>query len=76
MAGEARFIVDAADAGMRLDAYLGSQEGMPSRSACVRLIEQGAVEVDGEPCLSKKRLLTEGDRILVELPEERGPLVV
>ena len=76
MAGEARFVVDAASAGMRLDAYLASQEGMPSRSACVRLIEGGSVDVDGEACLSKKRPLLEGDRILVELPEERGHLTV
>ena len=76
MAGEARFVVDAADTGMRLDAYLGSREGLPSRSACVKLIEQGAVDLNGEPCLSKKRQVAAGDRILVELPEERGPLSV
>ena len=56
-------------AGERLDAYLGALAATPSRSACARLVEDGAVMVNGEVELSKKRLLAEGDRLCVELPE-------
>ena len=69
MAGDAHYLVDAEDAGCRLDAYLGSREGMPSRSACAHLIEGGAVSLNGETCLSKKQAVAAGDRISVELPE-------
>ena len=67
---DANYLVDAASEGARLDAFLGSQEGMPSRSACARLIEGGAVDVNGEACLSKKRAVCEGDRVSVDLPDE------
>ncbi len=40
--------------GQRLDAYLGANDGCPTRSACAHLIEGGAVAVNGETCLSKK----------------------
>ena len=40
-------------AGQRLDAYLGANDGYPTRSACAHLIEGGAVIVNGETCLSK-----------------------
>ena len=70
MTADAHYLVDAADAGTRLDAYLGMQEGMPSRSACAHLIEAGAVAINGEECLSKKQAVNTGDRISVELPDE------
>ena len=35
-------------AGQRLDAYLGANDGCPTRSACAHLIEGGAVAVNGE----------------------------
>ena len=38
--------------GQRLDAFLGANDGCPTRSACAYLIEGGAVIVNGEPCLS------------------------
>ncbi len=41
-------------AAQRLDAYLGANDGCPTRSACAHLIEGGAVAVNGETCLSKK----------------------
>ena len=70
MAADAHYLVDAADAGTRLDAYLGAQDGMPSRSACAHLIEAGAVAINGDECLSKKQTVAAGDRISVELPDE------
>ena len=62
------FVADDA-AGQRLDAYLGSNDGCPTRSACAHLIEGGAVAVNGETCLSKKYAVRAGDRISVDLPE-------
>lgn len=72
MAGDLHILVDAADAGVRLDAYLGAREACPSRSACTHLIEAGAVALNGETCLSKKAQVAAGDRISIELPEERN----
>ena len=60
-------------AGQRLDAYLGANDGCPTRSACAHLIEGGAVAVNGETCLSKKYAVRAGDRISVDLPEPHDP---
>ena len=35
-------------AAQRLDAYLGANDGCPTRSACAHLIEGGVVCVNGE----------------------------
>ena len=59
--------------GQRLDAYLGANDGCPTRSACAHLIEGGAVAVNGETCLSKKYAVRSGDRISVDLPEPHDP---
>lgn len=72
MAGDIHFLVTEQDVGARMDAYLGAQESMPSRSACAKLVEAGAVTLNGEMCLSKKQPVQSGDRISVELPEEEA----
>ena len=59
--------------GQRLDAFLGANDGCPTRSACAHLIEGGAVAVNGETCLSKKYAVRSGDRISVDLPEQHDP---
>ena len=59
--------------GQRLDAFLGANDGCPTRSACAHLIEGGAVIVNGETCLSKKYAVRAGDRISVDLPEPHDP---
>ena len=66
-------LVDEASAGMRLDSFLGSLDATPTRSACTHLIEAGAVALNGETCLSKKQALSVGDRISVDVPEQREP---
>ena len=73
MAQDVHYLVQAEDACVRIDAYLGARDGMPSRSACAKLIEAGAVTLNGEACLSKKYIVQAGDRISSELPEEREP---
>ena len=69
-------LVGADGAGERLDAYLGGLAATPSRSACARLVEEGAVTVNGEVETSKKRILAAGDRLSVELPDACGDELV
>jgi 23S rRNA pseudouridine1911/1915/1917 synthase len=59
-------LVSAVEQGSRLDALLARLEGVPSRSAAVRLVEQGAVSVNGAPA-AKKRVLLEGDLLVCDL---------
>lgn len=73
---DVRYLVTSLDAGVRLDQFLGNQDACPSRSACAKLIESGAVDVNGETCYSKKQVVVEGDRIEVDLPEVRDPGVL
>ena len=54
-------------AGVRLDRYLADHAGLPSRAAAERLIERGAVRVDGERATKSLRLAG-GE--LIELDEE------
>lgn len=70
---DVRYLVTSLDAGVRLDQFLGNQDACPSRSACAKLIESGAVDVNGETCYSKKQVVVEGDRIEVDLPEVCDP---
>lgn len=59
--------VDASDASKRLDVYLSEQTEF-SRSAATRLIEDGAVKVNGK-AETKKYKTTVGDVITLTLPE-------
>lgn len=60
--------------GERLDSFLASQDNMPSRSACAKLIESGAVTINSTHADSKSEKVCLGDRIQVEVeePEEVG----
>lgn len=60
--------------GERLDSFLASQDNMPSRSACAKLIESGAVTINSTHADSKSEKVCLGDRIQagVEEPEEVG----
>ena len=55
------------DAGLRLDAFLAARGAAPSRAAAQRLIERGAVTVDGEP-RAKNHRIGDGERVAVEAP--------
>ena len=59
--------VDASDASKRLDVYLSEQTEF-SRSAATRLIEDGAVKVNGK-AETKKYKTAAGDVITLTLPE-------
>ena len=62
-------LVDPSGDGMRLDAFLARAEGMPSRSACARLVEEGAVTINGTSATSKSERVMLGDRLQVTLPK-------
>ena len=55
--------------GSRLDSFLAVQEGCPSRSACARLVEGGAVTINGTLATSKSERVLLGDRVQAEVPE-------
>jgi 23S rRNA pseudouridine1911/1915/1917 synthase len=59
------------DAGTRLDAFLAARQEIGSRAAAQRLIEAGAVTVDGEP-RPKSHRLAPGERVIAVL-DETGP---
>jgi 23S rRNA pseudouridine1911/1915/1917 synthase len=65
---ESELTVPAAAAGERLDVFLAAHAG--SRSAAQRLIERGAVTVDGQP-RSKRHVLAGGERVAVAAPAAR-----
>lgn len=64
--GSHEHIIEPAEDGKRLDIVLGALEEVTSRSAAVRLIEQGLVTVDGES-VSKKYKVSEGELIEFEI---------
>lgn len=53
----------------RLDRYLSEHLPDLSRSRIQKLIEQGQVWVNGQPCSSKKAAVQAGDRVEVTIPE-------
>ena len=59
-------IVDAADAGTRIDKYLSERADL-TRSAAVRLLEEGDVLVDGAS-VSKNYKVKSGDEIALTFP--------
>ncbi len=59
---------EAADAGLRLDAFLSEELEELSRSRAQQLIEEGRVTLAGEP-VKKNRRVSPGECYLVELPE-------
>jgi 23S rRNA pseudouridine1911/1915/1917 synthase len=58
----------AEDAGLRLDAFLAARGAARSRSAAQRLIDSGAVRVDGEP-RPKNHRVAAGQTVAVEAGE-------
>lgn len=63
-------LVDDKADGSRLDAFLGNAPETPSRSACARLIDEGAVTINGTPAKNKREQVLMGDRVQVVLPPE------
>jgi 23S rRNA pseudouridine1911/1915/1917 synthase len=67
-----KLVVPPEAAGERLDRFLAACEGVGSRAAAERLVEHGAVAVDGTP-RSKSHRLAGGEELEFELPERREP---
>jgi len=66
-----KLIATAEDAGLRLDAFLAARGAAPSRAAAQRLIERGAVSVDGRQ-RAKNHRIGDGERLAVESPPDEG----
>ncbi len=60
------------DAGLRLDAFLAARGAAPSRSAAQRLLEAGAVAVEGRP-LAKNHRVAAGETVTVAEQEAPAP---
>lgn len=70
-------MVDPDADGMRLDAYVASLPECPSRSSCAKLIEAGAVTINGTLASSKSERVVLGDNVRILVPtveEQSGPL--
>lgn len=66
---EKNLVAGAADAGMRLDAFLAARDDDLSRSYAQKLLDEGMVSVNGERTVSKKHKVADGDTIKVFFPE-------
>lgn len=60
--------VEAADS-IRLDSWIAQTVESLSRARAQKLIEQGAVQINGAVCDRKKAMVAQGDRIQIEVPE-------
>jgi 23S rRNA pseudouridine1911/1915/1917 synthase len=65
----ARLAATPADAGLRLDAFLAARGAASSRSAAQRLIDRGAVSVDGQRKAKNHRVLA-GQVVTVDAGDE------
>ncbi len=61
-------IVTAEKAGSRIDRYLSELDGMPSRTYLQKLLQDGAITVNGSVVKSKYQIAA-GDEIRLEIPE-------
>lgn len=61
-------IADAPDRGRRLDLFLAVSGNSLSRSQAQKLIEEGAVLLNGSPCTRKNYRLQPGDRVSLSVP--------
>lgn len=61
-------MVDPARDGMRLDAFLATLEGAPSRSACAKLIERGACTINSTLAADKSERVALGDTVELDVP--------
>jgi 23S rRNA pseudouridine1911/1915/1917 synthase len=65
----ASFTVAEADAGKRIDSFLGEKLENASRTRIQKWMEDGAVTVNGEPA-RKSRVLELGDAVNIQIPPE------
>ncbi|MGH9178109.1 MAG: RluA family pseudouridine synthase [Acidimicrobiales bacterium] len=67
-----REVVPAALAGERVDRVVAMLTGL-ARADVARLVEGGAVRVDGRPVATRSRRLSEGEELEVDVPDPTGP---
>ena len=66
-------VAGEAERGVRLDVLLGSHPEVGSRAAAQRLIDAGAVTVDGQ-ARAKRHLLSEGERVVAIVERPAAPV--
>ncbi|MEZ6184174.1 MAG: RluA family pseudouridine synthase [Planctomycetota bacterium] len=71
---EVAWIVAEEEAGQRLDAFLVPRLHWRSRTSIVAMIQEGEVDVGGEPCTRKARKLKRGERVSVAVPPPPDPV--
>jgi 23S rRNA pseudouridine1911/1915/1917 synthase len=71
MSPSTEHVVTAEESGRRVDRVIATVESVGSRSAAAKLIEDGKVTREGQ-ALRKRDTVTEGERLIVELPERTG----
>lgn len=60
--------VDSHDAGNRLDTWLSQKISNLSRSRLQKLIEDGHVLINNQVCDTKKTVIKNGDRLIINIP--------
>lgn len=69
---EQAFLVDAGDAGKRIDAYLSEQLTDVTRSMVQNWIEQGNARLASGKPVKKNYKLVEGDQIILQVPKPQA----
>ena len=69
------FLVEAGNAGQRLDRFLAERELGLTRNALQQLIEEGYALCNGQPA-AKSRKLKERDRLLLTVPDAKPATAV
>lgn len=72
MSGRRRIVVPDAAAGERVDRLLALELDL-SRSAIARLVDAGAVTVEGEAVATRSRRLAAGETVEVDVPDPEDP---
>ncbi|MBR5265782.1 MAG: RNA pseudouridine synthase, partial [Clostridia bacterium] len=63
-----KLIVESSFAGKRIDAFIAENVENMSRNACVNLIEEGNITVNGKN-IKKNYKVSEGDVVEITMPE-------
>ena len=65
-----KFTVNHEDAGLRIDVFLAGKYQVISRAVIQKLIKQGSVKYNTEPCLEQKMRVAEGSEVEFDIPDD------
>lgn len=75
MERQIKLTVDASSSGKRMDTYMSSQCPELSRSYLQKLIKDQCVEINNKCCLKPKTSVSEGDSVIINLPEPESIMI-